>query len=214
MTKEALEDIILKSIEDASGVLVKGKRHNAHFLVNEDDAQQYLILLRNYYMNEDAQLLKNVCREVHKYLMGVTDAGGKKQVVVNGSSAFKSFEDYDEQEQPEVNINNEAFWSPKDNKLAEYMKNASLGISIGCAGAYAITQNEIALVIGIPALAVQGISRLYSHFITKKEQKKKGSLMALNAFLEETDFMLVKDVLDENKDKIMAYVDKPYFSPV
>lgn len=214
MAKEALEDIILKSVEDASGCVLKGKRHKAHFLVNEDDAQQYLILLRNYYMNEDARLLKNFCREVHKYLMGITEAGCKKQVVVNGTSAFKSFENYDEQDTPEVNFSNETFHSSKDDAFAEKIKNASLGTLIASAGFYAITQNSMALTVGIPALAVHGVSRLYVHFITKKNVKKKGELMAANAFLEEADFMLVKDVLDENKDKIRPMADTAYISPV
>lgn len=215
MTKEALEDIIMKSLEDAEGRLLKGKRHKAHFLVNEDDAQEYLILLRNYYNmkdRDDAFVMRSFCREVHKYLLSITDAGGNKQVVVSGASTFKNFDNYGEEEAPEVNLNNETSWSPKDNKSVEYMKNASLGISIGCAWVYAATQNDLALMIGIPALAVHGVSRFYIHFITRKEEKKKGELMALNAFLEEVDFMLVKDVLDENRDKIMSIIDKTYFS--
>ncbi|MDD4877580.1 MAG: hypothetical protein PHO02_00915 [Candidatus Nanoarchaeia archaeon] len=211
MAKEALEDIILKSVEDASSCLVKGNKHKAHFLVNEDDAQEYLILLRNYYNmkdRNDAPVMRAFCREVHDYLMGITDTGGNKQVIVNGSSAFRGFQDYQEQEQPEVNLGNETFHSGKDNKFAEYIKNASLGTAIACTGVYAITQNPLALAIGIPALGIQAVSRIYGHFITKKNEKKKGELMALNAFLENTDFMLVKDVLDESKDKISAYIDK------
>lgn len=210
MGKEALEDIIIKSVEDASGILAKGKKHKAHFLVNEDDAQEYLILLRNYYTmkdRDDVPVMRAFCREVHDYLLSATDAnGGKKQIVVQGSSAFRSFQDYEKENKAEINLAGQN--SQKDNKLLEQIKNASLGISIGCSGFYAISQHPLALPVGIPAFGVYAVSWCYDHFIRKKQGKKKGELMALNAFLENTDFMLVKDVLDESKDKISAYIDK------
>lgn len=217
MSKEALEDIILKSVEDAVSTAVDSKKCKPHFLVDENEAQQYVILLRNYYNlknRDDVPVLRAFCREVHEYLLSITSTDSKKQVVVSGISAFKNLEDYDEQDAPEVDFAGETSPMPRGNVLVEKVKNASLGTTIACTAFYALIQHPLALPIGIPALGVHIGLRIYDHFTTNKNQKKKGNLMALNAFLESTDFMLVEDVLDENKDKILAYIDKVYFSPV